>query len=60
LREGLVSEIRLFLSPAIVGGGLRALPDGLRLDLKMRDTRRFANGVVFVRYAVSAPSSVAR
>ncbi|WP_445149307.1 dihydrofolate reductase family protein [Baekduia sp. Peel2402] len=55
LRAGLVSEIRLFLSPAVVGGGLRALPDDLRLDLELLDTRRFANGVVFTRHAVRAP-----
>jgi dihydrofolate reductase len=53
LRAGLVDEVRLFLSPAVVGGGLRALPEGLRLDLELRDERRFGNGVVFVRYAVS-------
>jgi dihydrofolate reductase len=52
LRAGLVGEIRLFLSPAIVGGGLRALPDDLRLDLTLLETRRFANGVVYTRHAV--------
>jgi dihydrofolate reductase len=52
LRAGLVDEILLLLSPAIVGGGLRALPDDLRLDLELRDERRFANGVIAVRYSV--------
>lgn len=52
LRAGLVSEIRLFLSPVVVGGGLRALPDDLRLDLELLGTRRFANGVVYTRHAV--------
>lgn len=54
LRAGLVSEIRLFLSPAIVGGGLRALPDDLRLDLRLIEAQRFRNGVVFTRHAVAA------
>ena len=30
----------------IVGGGTRALPDGVRLDLELADERRFANGAV--------------
>jgi dihydrofolate reductase len=51
LRAGLVGEVRLFLSPVVVGGGTRALPDGVRLDLRLLDERRFANGVVYLRYA---------
>lgn len=54
LRAGLVSEIALFLSPAIVGGGLRALPDDLRLDLRLVEAQRFRNGVVFTRHTVAA------
>lgn len=53
LRAGLVDEVHLLLSPVSVGGGLRALPDGLRVDLSLLDHRRFAGGVVFVRYAVA-------
>ena len=48
---GLVDEVHLFLSPVIVGGGTRALPDGVRLDLELVDERRFANGVVHLRLA---------
>jgi riboflavin biosynthesis pyrimidine reductase len=51
-RAGLVDEVRQFLCPAIVGGGTRFLPDGVRLDLELREERRFDNGVVFLRYAV--------
>jgi dihydrofolate reductase len=50
LKAGLVDEVRLLLVPAIVGGGKRALPDGVRADLELRDTRRFANGVVYLSY----------
>ena len=32
------------------GGGTHALPDGLRLDLELLDERRFAGGVVYMRY----------
>jgi dihydrofolate reductase len=50
LRAGLVDELQLFLVPAIVGGGKPALPAGARLDLELLDTRRFANGAVYLRY----------
>jgi dihydrofolate reductase len=52
LRAGLVDEVYLFLSPVVVGGGTRALPDGLRLDLTLVDERRFRNGVVYLGYRV--------
>ncbi|MFG1609157.1 dihydrofolate reductase family protein [Actinoplanes sp. NPDC049265] len=52
LRGGLVDELRLLLSPVIVGGGTRALPDGARLDLELTDERRFANGVAYLAYRV--------
>jgi dihydrofolate reductase len=47
---GLVDECRLFLTPIIVGGGTRALPDGVRVELELPEERRFKNGVVYVRY----------
>jgi dihydrofolate reductase len=52
LRAGLVDEVHLFLSPVVVGGGTRALPDGVRLDLELLDERRFGNGVVHLSYGV--------
>ncbi len=57
LAAGLVDELHLFLVPVVVGGGKRALPDGVRLDLTLLDERRFAGGVVFLRYAVRPPRS---
>jgi len=50
LRAGIVDEIQLFLVPVVVGGGTRALPDGLRVDLDLLDERRFAGGAVYLRY----------
>ena len=49
---GLVDECHLFFSPVIVGGGNRALPDGVRVDLELVDERRFDNDVVHVHYRV--------
>ena len=57
IRAGLVDEINLLLSPVIVGGGKKALPDRVRLDLELLDERRFGNGVVYVRYALSSIQS---
>ena len=54
LRAGLVDEVRLFVSPVVVGGGTPALPAGVRLSLALLDTRRFTNGVVFLRYRIGA------
>ncbi|HEX6262579.1 MAG TPA: dihydrofolate reductase family protein, partial [Actinomycetota bacterium] len=54
LRAGLVDELQLTLSPVAVGGGKRALPDGLRIDLELTDELRFASGIVYLGYRVLA------
>jgi dihydrofolate reductase len=50
LTAGLVDECHLFLAPAIIGGGTRFLPEGLRLDLELIEERRFGKGTVYLRY----------
>jgi len=52
-RSGLIDECHLFLTPIIVGGGKRSLPDNVRLELELLEERRFDNGVVFLRYRTS-------
>jgi dihydrofolate reductase len=47
---GLVDEWHLFVTPVVVGGGTRYLPDGVRLELDLVDQRRFGNGVVLLHY----------
>ena len=42
IEAGLVDEFHLFVSPIVVGGGNRALPDGVRLELELLEERRFA------------------
>ena len=34
-RAGLVDDVHLFAHPVLVGGGTRALPDGIRIDLEL-------------------------
>jgi dihydrofolate reductase len=50
IKADLVDELQLFLVPVIVGGGKQALPNGVRSDLELLDTRRFASGAVYLRY----------
>jgi dihydrofolate reductase len=50
IKAGLVDELQLFLVPVVVGGGKRALPSGVRSDLELLDTHRFASGAVYLRY----------
>lgn len=50
IRSGLVDEFRFFVVPKMVGGGLRALPDDVHLDLELAEHRTFANGTVYLRY----------
>jgi dihydrofolate reductase len=50
IAAGLVDEYQFFVVPAVVGGGTRALPDRVRLNLTLADERRFGNGTVYLRY----------
>jgi dihydrofolate reductase len=50
IRAGLVDEYHLFLTPVVVGGGTPVFPAGARVRLEMTDERRFAGGVVYLRY----------
>jgi dihydrofolate reductase len=52
MSAGLVDECHLFLTPVVVGGGKRALPDGVRADLELVDEHRFRSGVVHLHYRV--------
>jgi dihydrofolate reductase len=53
LRAGLVDEYQTFVAPVVVGGGKRALPDDVHLELELLDERRFGNGTVYLRYRVT-------
>ena len=53
LAAGLVDELDLFVTPVVVGGGTKALPGGLRLELELLDERRFGSGVVHLHYRVA-------
>ena len=50
IEANLVDECQLFLNPVIVGGGKPAFRPALRRNLELFETRRFGNGVIYVRY----------
>jgi dihydrofolate reductase len=54
IEAGLVDEYHLFLVPVVVGGGKRALPDDVRVQLELLEERRFGNGTMYVHYRVLA------
>ena len=50
IAAGLVDEYQLFVVPAVVGGGTRALPDRVRLNLALAGEHRFGSGTVYLCY----------
>ncbi|MGA8048491.1 MAG: dihydrofolate reductase family protein [Dermatophilaceae bacterium] len=52
LRDRIVDRVEYYANPVIIGGGTPWLPGGLRLDLRLLETNRFACGVVHLAYAV--------
>jgi dihydrofolate reductase len=50
IKAGLVDEWYLFVTPIVVGGGKRSLPDNVRVKLELLDERRFGNGMVYLHY----------
>ena len=54
IRTGLVDEYHLLVVPTMIGGGDRVLPSKVRVKLDLLDERRFANGMVHLRYQTRA------
>jgi dihydrofolate reductase len=52
IKAGLVDECHLFVNPVMVGGGTRALPGHVRVNLELLSQRPFGNGVVHLHYRV--------
>lgn len=50
MSAGLVDECQLFLCPISIGGGLRALPATVRLDLHLLAEKTFDSGMIYLRY----------
>ena len=54
IRAGVVDEYHLLVVPTMLGGGKRVLPGEVCLKLNLLDERRFANGMVYLRYQTRA------
>ena len=54
IRTELVDEIQLLVVPVMIGGGKRVLPSNVFVKLDLLDERRFANGMVYLRYHTRA------
>ena len=54
IRAGLVDEYHLLVVPTMLGGGKRVLPSNVSVTLDLLDERRFANGMVYLRYRTQA------
>jgi dihydrofolate reductase len=53
MRAGLVDEYHFFVAPVVIGVGKHTLPSDVRLQLELKDERRFSNGVVYLGYSTS-------
>jgi dihydrofolate reductase len=54
IRTGLVDEYHLLVVPIVLGSGKRVLPGDVSVKLELLDERRFANGMVYLRYQTLA------
>ncbi|MFD6812635.1 dihydrofolate reductase family protein [Enteractinococcus coprophilus] len=54
IRAGLIERFEFFIVPIIIGGGLKALPEGVRLGVVLVEQRTFENGTVYLRYERTA------
>ena len=50
IAAGLVDEYQLFVVPAVVGDGTRALPGQVRLNLALAQEHKFGSGTVYLCY----------
>lgn len=52
-QHNLVDEYSLLVYPLVLGRGKRLFPDGLRVNLKLIETKPFPSGVTLMRYQPS-------
>lgn len=53
IRAGLVDEFHYFINPVVIGPGKRWLPGDTRVNLEFLQGRRFASGVIYLRYRLA-------
>jgi dihydrofolate reductase len=49
----LVTELRIYVHPVVIGAGKPLFAPGARHDLELLENRRFGNGVVLLHYSLT-------
>jgi dihydrofolate reductase len=54
IQHNLVDEYSFLVYPLVLGDGKRVFPAGVRVDMRLIESRPFPSGVVLMRYAVNS------
>ena len=56
IQHDLVDEYHLLVYPLVLGGGKKLFPDGVRINLRLVETKPIPSGVTLMRYVPDRPA----